>query len=543
MKPLSQLSREELGALSAEELLSQVSVEAAAHLHGGPDLEKYHVSISRSPEMRATFRRTWEKIKAQLKSSEVTLAPQIDAGLSVSGTPSWVRIGRGAKTIEAKAVEVAPIKEETKPKSLAVVAPEAKKQALIKFNPIKNPYGLNGFENARIALDQMELDCALDLFHQKPIIQGRYTWLGGEGFEDIDNVILKLRELILDEFGFDPKTGTFDAFRSRCVNNAFDPLLDYLDSLEWDRKLRLDSWLVDYARAEDTPLNRAIGRKVLIAAVRRARRPGCKFDYIVVLEGDQGIGKSTLVAILAGEGFYSDKPIIGCDTREQQESIQGVWLYEIAELEGLSKVDLSWMKGFASRTHDKARPAFGRSVVNRPRRNILIGTTNDTHYLRDTTGNRRWWPVKLHGRIDLSALQRDRDQLWAEAVAASATDESLVIPESLWSAAAIEQQARMEIDAWLEPISDHLAKLEVKRANLEGCFSSKDADKNCMPEFRVSSAYLLGNVLSISESHRGQRDTKRLADVMRTLGWQLAQYPIKVGKKTCRAYAKPQPQS
>jgi hypothetical protein len=387
----------------------------------------------------------------------------------------------------------------------------------------------------------MELDCALDLFHQKPIIQGRYTWLGGEGFEDIDNVILKLRELILDEFGFDPKTGTFDAFRTRCVNNAFDPLLDYLDSLEWDRKPRLDRWLVDYARAEDTALNCAIGRKVLIAAVRRARKPGCKFDYIVVLEGDQGIGKSTLVAILAGEGFYSDKPIIGCDTREQQESIQGVWLYEIAELEGLSKVDLSWMKGFASRTHDKARPAFGRSVVNRPRRNVLIGTTNDTTYLRDTTGNRRWWPVKLHGRIDLSGLARDRDQLWAEAVAAEAADEPLVIPESLWGAAAIEQQARMEVDAWEEPIAAQLSILEAKRGNLPSCFSSKDADKKCVPEFRVSSAYLLGQVLNISENHRGPRETKRLADVMRSLGWKLAQYPIKVGIKTCRAYTKPQP--
>lgn len=171
----------------------------------------------------------------------------------------------------------------------------------------------------------------------------------------------------------------------------------------------------------------------------------------------------------------------------------------------------------------------------------MIGTTNDDTYLRDTTGNRRWWPVKLHGRIDLSGLARDRDQLWAEAVAAEATGEPLVIPESLWGVAAIEQKARMEIEAWEEPIAAKLAILEDKRANLQGCFSSKDADKNCMPEFRVSSAYLLGDVLGIGESHRGQRETKRLADVMRSLGWKLAQYPIKVGKKTCRAYSKPQP--
>ena len=116
----------------------------------------------------------------------------------------------------------------------------------------------------------------------------------------------------------------------------------------------------------------------------------------------------------------------------------------------------------------------------------MIGTTNDDAYLRDTTGNRRWWPVKLHGRIDLAGLQRDRDQLLAEAVVGEATDESLVIPERLWGAAAIEQAARMEVDAWLEPIGDQLCKLEAKGANIEGSFSSKDADKSCAPEFRVS---------------------------------------------------------
>ncbi len=372
---------------------------------------------------------------------------------------------------------------------------------------------------------------------------GQHAWLGGDGFEDLDNVTLKLRQLILDEFGFDPKgNGTFDALRARCVDHSFDPLLDYLNGLRWDAKPRLDRWLITYAKADDTPLNRAFGRKTLIAAVRRARQPGCKFDYILVLEGEQGIGKSTLVLILAGADFYSDKAIIGVDLREQQESVQGVWLYEIGELQGLSKVEMSWMKTFLSRTHDKARPAFGRTVVDRPRRGIFVGTINDDTYLRDATGNRRWWPVKCHGRIDLSALQRDRDQLWAEAVVAEATGEGLVIPEGLWGAAAIEQQARMEIDAWLEPISSALSILEAKRANMEGSFSSKDADKNCAPEFRVSTAYLLGNVLCIEESRRGQRDTKRLADVMRTLGWRLAQHPIKVGKRTCRAYVKPQPE-
>jgi hypothetical protein len=422
-----------------------------------------------------------------------------------------------------------------------LVVPDAKQRALIRFNPAKNPFTQNAFENARIALDAMEFDCGLDLFHNKPVIMGKHAWMGGDGFEDLDNVVLKLRQKILDDFGFDPKgTGTFDALRARCVNRSFDPLLDYLNTLKWDGAKRLDTWLIDYAQAEDTPLNRAIGRKVLIAAVRRARRPGCKFDYIMVLEGDQGIGKSTLVLILAGDDFYSDKPIIGCDTREQQESIQGVWIYEIAELHGLSRVEMSWMKMFLSRTHDKARPAFGRNDVDRPRRGIFIGTTNDETYLRDVTGNRRWWPVKLHGAIDLAAVQRDRDQLWAEAVAAEAADEGLVIPEKLWPAVALQQQGRMEIDPWEEPILHQLNTLEKNRGNMEGMFWSDSEDKQCAPEFRVSTAYLLGCVLGIDEPHRGQRETKRLADVMRGLGWHLAQFPIKVGKKSCRAYTKPQ---
>jgi predicted P-loop ATPase len=550
MKPLRELS--------AHELLSQSSAACADFIKGGPDLRDHYKSATDDPELKSEIDWQWDDAEAQPppkpepQTSSPTLAPQIPAGSSVSGKRLW-RPGQArakssteqaqpASKLDAVVAELAAKAKATLPAVKPAVAPEAKKRALVKFNPIRNPYSLNAFENARIALEQMQFDCALDLFHSKPVISGEHAWLGGDGFEDLDNVVLKLRQLILEEFGFDTKNGIFDALKARCLDNAFDPVLDYLDKVEWDGKRRLDTWLIDYATADDTPLNRAFGRKTLIAAVRRARDPGCKFDYLLVLEGAQGIGKSTLVLTLAGEEFYSDKPIIGCDTKEQQESIQGVWIYEIAELEGLSKVDLNWMKGFLSRTHDKARPAFGRLVVDRPRRGIMIGTTNDDTYLRDTTGNRRWWPVRLRGRIDLTALQRDRDQLWAEAAAAEATGESLVIPEHLWVAAAVEQQARMDIDAWQEPIADRLRTLEHNRANLDGWFSSKGADKNCVPEFRVSSAYLLGDVLDIPESHRTNRETKRLAEVMRTLGWKLAEHTIKVGKKPCRAYYKPQPQ-
>ena len=533
-----------------------IAKDLFAFIHrGGVDCLAKHLTLD-CDLSEAEKREAWAN--AYIERGEIAKAkpkPMVWHNGRRYSADAWEKMVAGeAKSFILPAVQPAAEKaEKDNAKALAkddrAVAPEIKRRAMLRFNPAKNPFNQNGFENARIALDLMEFDCALDLFHHKPVIRGKHAWLGGDGFEDLDNVVLKLRQLILDEFGFDPKgTGTFDALRARCVDHSFDPLLDYLDGLQWDGKPRLDRWLITYAKAEDTPLNCAIGRKVLVAAVRRARRPGCKFDYIVVLEGPQGVLKSTLIATLAGEGFYSDSPIIGDQTREVQEKIQGVWIYELGELHGLLKAELSWMKAFASRTHDKARPAFGRAVVDRPRRGIFMGSTNDETYLRDTTGNRRWWPVKLlcekdkpSTYINIDALIRDRDQLWAEAVAVEASGEGLVIPERLWGAAAIEQQARMEVDAWLEPISDALSILEAKRANMEGSFSSKDADKNCAPEFRVSTAYLLGDVMCIEESKRSQRDTKRLADIMRTLGWQLAQYPIKVGKRTRRAYYKPQP--
>jgi putative DNA primase/helicase len=132
------------------------------------------------------------------------------------------------------------------------------------------------------------------------------------------------RQIVLMRFGFDPGPGyTFDALKMLCLNNTFDPVLDYLDGLVWDGRPRVDEWLIRYCGAKDTPLNRAIGRKVLVAAVRRVRVPGCKFDFILVLESKvQGIGKSTLLRILAGDENFSDAEILGQDKREQQETVQ-----------------------------------------------------------------------------------------------------------------------------------------------------------------------------------------------------------------------------
>ncbi|MBK6704250.1 MAG: hypothetical protein IPG56_11180 [Caulobacteraceae bacterium] len=214
----------------------------------------------------------------------------------------------------------------------------------------------------------------------------------------------------------------------RFVEHQFDPVRESLRNLKWDGVRRLRTWLSRYLGAEDTPLNRAIGMKTMVAAVRRVNEPGCKFDYVPVLEGAQGTGKSTALKILAGEDeFFSDQDLVHLDAKAQQEALRGKWIYEIAELSGLSRTESERTKAFLSRTHDRARRAYGYASIDQPRRCIFIGTTNDNNYLKDPTGNRRFWPVAT-GRIDLDALAADRDQLWAEAVIADAAGETLYLP-------------------------------------------------------------------------------------------------------------------
>jgi predicted P-loop ATPase len=232
-----------------------------------------------------------------------------------------------------------------------------------------------------------------------------------------------------------------------CIEHRFDPIVDYLDSLDWDETPRLDNWLITYLGASDTPLNRAIGKLALVAAVRRVRKPGCKFDNILTLEGVEGTMKSTSIAVLAGTENFSDQTILTASDKEQQELVRGVWVYEIADLTGIKKAEIEKIKAFASRTHDRARPAYGRRRIDAPRRCVFIGTTNEDEYLQSQTGNRRFWPVQT-GVINIDALRRDRDQLWAEAAEVEAEGGPLVLPTELWAEARMAQDDRRLHDLW-----------------------------------------------------------------------------------------------
>ncbi len=234
-----------------------------------------------------------------------------------------------------------------------------------------------------------------------------------------------------------------DAMMKVALEHSINPVQDYLNSLSWDGTPRLDTLLIDYLSAEDSDYVRAVTRKTFTAAVARCFRPGCKFDYVLTLAGPQGRGKSTLVAKMSN-GWYTDS-VAGIGTKEAYEGLQGYWLVELGELAAMRKIEIEVTKNFISKTVDSYRAAYGRRVEDHPRQCVFIGTTNSTSFLRDDTGNRRFWPVRLLDVQPSKTVWDDLtqpviDQLWAEAVVRYRDGESLTLPADL-AAAALEQQA------------------------------------------------------------------------------------------------------
>jgi len=250
------------------------------------------------------------------------------------------------------------------------------------------------------------------------------------------------------------------AISSVARESSYHPIKDWLGGLDHDGTERLDTWLSDFLGAEDTPYTRGIGRLFLIGMVARIMRPGCKFDYTLILEGKQGIRKSTACKVLAGEKFFSDSlPPIREGSKDLASHLAGKWLVEVAEMSAASRADTEALKAFLTRTHETYRPAYGRNEVTQPRQCVLVGTTNRTEYLRDATGDRRFWPVKcgVNGEpCDIDGLRDARDQLFAEAYLAFIDGETWW-PSREFEAEHIqaEQVQRFECDPWEEMIIAH----------------------------------------------------------------------------------------
>jgi predicted P-loop ATPase len=306
--------------------------------------------------------------------------------------------------------------------------------------------------------------------------------------------------------------------------NAFDPVADMLDEAEraWDGVERIDRMAVDHFNAADTPLNRAFVRKLMIAAVRRVRQPGCKFDNMLVMESREGWNKSSAWRVLAGEGNFSDESIMGRETRFVQESLADIWILECAELAGITRREVDAITTFISRQDDRARPAYGHFLISQPRHSILVGTTNADKWLPKQTGNRRFWPLRVEAPIDLKQLKRDRLQLWGEAACLEAANETLVLDEALWSDAGVEQEARRITDPWEDVLID-LKPIARASLGMVGLFGTAIVHEMDGFQF-VTSADIFEHVLK--RATLDYNSGRRLATVMRQLGWERSKHRI-----------------
>ena len=367
------------------------------------------------------------------------------------------------------------------------------------------PYA--NLHNARLAIAKLGVGLKYNEFADRALITG----LSDFGPYLSDAAVTRLWLAIEETFKLTFAKDKFWAIVSDMAQqNKCHPVREFLDSLTWDGTPRLDGWLSRYLGVEESEYARAIGTIVLIAAVRRVRQPGCKFDEMMVLEGPQGGRKSTALAVLAirPEWFSDDLPL---NAKAQQfiEQTVGKWIVEAGELEGLRKGSVEALKSCLSRQRDRSRMAYGRLPVERDRQFVIVGTTNKSRYLKDPTGGRRFWPVRV-GCVDIDLLKSDVAQLWAEAAARELEGESIGLDPSLYGAAAEEQDARHIEDPWLQVLRECFG-------DLEGKIQTKD----------------VWDLVQVPIERREQEHNDRLGEAMRGLGWE----------RTKRRFGGPKPEN
>ncbi|NCC15723.1 MAG: hypothetical protein EOM28_05160 [Clostridia bacterium] len=270
-----------------------------------------------------------------------------------------------------------------------------------------------------------------------------------EGWNDSDNAALKV--YISNKYGVYSPTKTKDAILAVAAERAYHPIKEYLDNLpSWDGIDRVETLLVDYFGATDNSYTRAVTRKTMVAAVARIYHPGTKFDSVLILNGPQGIGKSTFFAKLAGHWFSDSLTLTDMKDKAGPEKLQGYWILELGELAGMRKTDVEVVKSFISRSDDKYRASYGVNVESHPRQCVVVGSTNaESGFLRDITGNRRFWPVRISGNGKKKAWQMsvyDVEQIWAETLVLYENGEKLYLEGDDVHLATSEQDDAMESD-------------------------------------------------------------------------------------------------
>ena len=286
-----------------------------------------------------------------------------------------------------------------------------------------------------------------------------------------------IREFIEKYYDISSTAKCADALALSFEKHSFHPIKDFIEPLVWDRQERIDTLFIDYLGAEDSSYVRTVTRKILVAAVARVFNPGCKFDNMPVLAGPQGIGKSTIIKKL-GKDWYSDS-LTTVSGKEAYEQLQGVWIIEMGEMMATKKADIEATKHFLSKTEDIYRVAYGRRTSRFPRQCVFIGTTNDREFLRDKTGNRRFWPIDVGIQDRKKSVFTDMtdyeiEQIWAEAYKLYKDNEPLYLNSEEEKEAVKQQNSHSEesakaglIEEFLNrPITDNWYELSINDRRL-----------------------------------------------------------------------------
>ena len=317
-------------------------------------------------------------------------------------------------------------------------------------------------------------------------------------------------------------------------DRSYHPIREFLQALpEWDKVERVDTLLIDYLGAADTKYVRAVTRKTLCAAACRVLNPGCKFDTMLVLNGSQGIGKSTLIARLGGEWFSDSLSLNDTKDKTAAEKLQGYWILEIGELAGLRKAEVETLRSFLSRQNDIYRASFGKRTTPHPRQCVFFGTTNaESGYLRDTTGNRRFWPVKTLGGGSKCSWDITREevlQIWAEVMHHVKAGEKLYLDPEVEALAKAEQREAMEsdereglvreyLDALLPDNWDDMDTFE-RRNFLDGTGKADIGKKGTIRRTQVCNMEIWCECFGKERSNLKRADSNELSGILVKLGW------------------------
>jgi predicted P-loop ATPase len=289
---------------------------------------------------------------------------------------------------------------------------------------------------------------------------------------------------------------------------AFHPVRDYLHLLDWDGVPRLDTWMRDYWGATKQPPEylAAVGAAWMISAVARIMQPGCQADYALVLEGDQGVRKSTALRILSGDDYFSDSLPADLSHKDARDHLRGKWIVELPELAQFKRNEIETVKAFITRRHEQYRPSYGHHEIRFPRQCVFAGSTNDEAYLVDTTGNRRFWVIAC-GRVNLEAMTRDRDQLWAEAAHRYRKGDLRYLTPAQEALASIEAAARVAHDPW----TSQVALIVAERLKGADASAGEVLEHMGLPqtERHARNAARVGSILMNLSWKRGKRDRTR----------------------------------